>query len=305
MRNDGTSLEYFVRDVERACIDDGFEVEVRVKEYLDSNRQCAEFDVLVTGKVGSNKSYRGLLQCRDRPSEGRQGPGWIREVAGTRDEFRFSHAAAVSTTGFTEAAYAAAQNLNVELRTVDDIDPNSVVSWLANPQTMMRQVIKERGPTKITLLPDASLTPELYEKFSAAIADARSSDPILRSSETGNLTTPTLAVVNAITEDVFDKFAPQEEPIEARFLFEYPASHYLVDTEAGPIRIAAIDAEVQLRSVVSTMPLVALRRYSRASDGREVIAEQASYSFRVAGGAFELKLQRNEDGTTHLLVVKS
>lgn len=137
MKNDGTNLERLVKRIEKSLVPEGFSVEVNRRSYEDG-LLVGEFDIVITGKVGSIP-VKYLFECRDRPSDGPQGRGWIQQIIERRSDFKFDGVVAVSTTGFAPQAISLAKRENVSLRTVrttDEIaDGIQLVSFtLGNPE---------------------------------------------------------------------------------------------------------------------------------------------------------------------------
>jgi hypothetical protein len=70
--NDGRSLEWLVSMIEQNLAPSDFSVETR-KQVYEGGIQVAELDIFLTGNVGTS-TFRGLIECRDRPSEGQTVP---------------------------------------------------------------------------------------------------------------------------------------------------------------------------------------------------------------------------------------
>lgn len=117
MSTDGTALERMVTGIEKVLLGEEFTVVPNYKVFDDDGNQVAEFDIRIEGKVGST-SFRWLIECRDRPSEGPAPSSWIQQLAGRKELFGFDKVIAVSTTGFSRAAKDAARRLNITLRMV-------------------------------------------------------------------------------------------------------------------------------------------------------------------------------------------
>lgn len=91
------------------------EVTANKTEFDDVGDQLAEFDIVISGRVGS-LVVKWLIECRDRPSEG-AGPGsWIEQLAARKTRFNFDKVIAVSTTGFAKGISEYAERQGVNLR---------------------------------------------------------------------------------------------------------------------------------------------------------------------------------------------
>ena len=115
MRNDGKNLEKFVEKFHEVFRNENTTIEPRKKLYDEDGKLVAEIDILITDKI-SSIPVSIAIECRDRPSEGRQGVDWIQQIIGRRISFGFDKYIAVSSTGFTTPAIREAKNHNILLR---------------------------------------------------------------------------------------------------------------------------------------------------------------------------------------------
>src|SRR5262245_21553905 len=99
MSKSGYWLEELVKDIERKLLPNGFTVVSRKRVYNAAGNQIAEFDIEISGNLGSSP-IKWLIECRDRPSEGPAPVSWIEQLVGRRSRFKFNQITAVSTTGF-------------------------------------------------------------------------------------------------------------------------------------------------------------------------------------------------------------
>src|SRR5260221_14331843 len=70
-KNDGTALESVVELIEGMRLQPGFTIEKRRKVFNEDGVQIVEFDIIISGMVGSTTCPTPstmLIECRDRPS---------------------------------------------------------------------------------------------------------------------------------------------------------------------------------------------------------------------------------------------
>jgi hypothetical protein len=67
--NSGKELEKLVQEIERSLLSSDFEVTLNKPEFDDAGNQLAEFDIVISGRLGSSL-VKWLIECRDRPSQG-------------------------------------------------------------------------------------------------------------------------------------------------------------------------------------------------------------------------------------------
>ncbi len=127
--NDGSSLEQLVALIEGRLSPAGFKVETRRPVFDDDGVQIAEFDIVISGRLGTSQ-ISWLIECRDRPSKGTAPGDWIEQLAGRRARFRFDKVMAVSSTGFSPGALQAAEDAGIDLRSLDALTYDEVTAWL-------------------------------------------------------------------------------------------------------------------------------------------------------------------------------
>jgi hypothetical protein len=119
-RNDGRKLEGVVEAIERQLLPSAFSVETNCLALDDDGNHVAEFDVVISGPLGSS-SICWLIECRDRPSQGAAPANWVEQLVGRRLRFNADKVIAVSTTGFAPGAVEFAEKAGIILRTVENI----------------------------------------------------------------------------------------------------------------------------------------------------------------------------------------
>jgi hypothetical protein len=132
-------LENFVRGIEEALAGQAVSIESNVKEFSEDGVQLAEFDLIVSGRLGSAE-IQVLIECRDRPGSGSAPRSWIEQMIGRRLAGKFSHVIAVSTSGFSEAAKILAVAQKIEIRQVDRLDSKQVGRWIAEINFNFQQI---------------------------------------------------------------------------------------------------------------------------------------------------------------------
>src|SRR5262245_29714912 len=113
MPRKGRLLELLVQHLEQFIVPEGVQVTSPEEFYDSTGQKIAEIDVTLRGKFGSAVIFIGI-ECRDRPAEGQQGAPWIREIHGKKEQLDVDKMLAVSTTGFTDPAVQAAEELGIE-----------------------------------------------------------------------------------------------------------------------------------------------------------------------------------------------
>jgi hypothetical protein len=166
MRNSGRQLEQLIKDIEQHLLPERFNVELNDRVFTEDGIQIAEFDIVITGRLGSS-SVKWLIECRDRPSDGPAPGAWIEQLLGRKLRFNFDQVIAVSTTGFAEGAKEFADKAGIILRTVrkvDDIGSDFRVRGMAHVAVL----VKVLGPISVKLI-DSSAAPDSCRIFSSDV----------------------------------------------------------------------------------------------------------------------------------------
>lgn len=309
MATDGHTLEQLVRTVEEFFLPKGCTVDVRKRIYGETGAQLAELDILITGRLGTTE-IRWLIECRDRPSDGRAPAAWIEQLAGRQDLHGFNKVTAVSTTGFAEGASEMAEKAGIELRTVSDASPADVANWFRGEKFIVHNVVTVLEHAAIFPLGEETLERKaaLDEKLKA-MAAGRSNDPFLRTIKTDAMVTVPDAftwAVNNLPELYSDLVPDNPEGRTIHLEAQYPNDddHFVIDTSTGPVRIKMIRFSGRLKLKVQEVALAALKTYKRDDAAGSVISQAAIFPIDVEGRpplSFELH-NIAETGETHVIV---
>jgi hypothetical protein len=125
----GRSLELLVQALEQLLA--GAPVEIRSPDYIMGKKSetSREVDVSLRSQVGS-VSVLVIIECRDRAQT--QDVSWIEQLATKREDVGADKAVAVSTGGFSAGARNLARSKQVELRSLEELEPYVVYHWLAD-----------------------------------------------------------------------------------------------------------------------------------------------------------------------------
>jgi len=241
--NDGKSLESLVSMIERYLAPSGFTVETR-KQVYENGVQVAELDIIITGKVGTS-TFRGLIECRDRPSEGSAPASWIEQLVGRRDRFNLSSVMAVSTTGFAPGATSYAADAGIELRTLDGLTYEAFRHWLPIFSPLLICELQQIRAARLFLKPPTELRDPRLEPQPVKLTD-----PEFLNTKTGESVR-----VNQIWDDVakqtplFDGVVPDAPPVERTVIApEAVAAKYVFKAGERSLVIERWEFDVLLRS---------------------------------------------------------
>jgi hypothetical protein len=303
MDDTGKQLEALVAYVEGLHLPSGFTTKVNRKVFNIAGLQVAEFDIEVTGKLGTT-TIAWLIECRDRPSEGPAPGSWIEQLVGRRTRFKFNKVTAVSTTGFAPGAIEFAKEQGIELREVKALSPKHFEEWLLFQSFPL---VEQSGRLdQATLIIDHRESAERRDAFERKIAGKGLREALLRSAETGIIVSPLDAFTSVIRSkpDLYDGIGPTAPTKQVKLLVSYSndSSHYVVDTAIGPIRVRAIRFAGELNARFCEIPLALAAEYAHHGSGKP-IAQTAAFVFEAFDRKLAFEMHKiEESGETRILL---
>jgi Restriction endonuclease len=305
MKNSGLELQKLVESIEVALVPAGFAVEANEKIFDESGVQIAEFDILVTGRIGSSE-LKWLIECRDRPSSGPAPVAWIEQLVGRRNRFNFDKVTAVSTTGFSPAAQGYASETGIDLRTVMALSHDAIRSWFAI-QSMKLQVHRGELFHASICIEDSSsatLDAKLASQFVALQSSNTNLDiPILVCTDSGGgkhtIRDAWRHVMGSIPT-LFDGI-DINGPTRKRFIgVDYPDTQkrYRLEVDDESVDVIRIEYQANIGITEMDIPVSKVAEYSNTL-GNESIAQSVTFNYATDDGkswAFSLhKLQQSAE----------
>lgn len=248
MARKGRELEELVAALENGL--GGTDIKVTSPDQIEdkTTKEKREVDVSLKGKIGSNEILI-IIECRDRKPK--QDVTWIEQIATKRDDIGAHKAIAVSSSGFSEAAKNKAIAKNIELRTLEEIDPEEITKWF-QPKGLEIQN-KSYNPLKATIIPDESLDSsqikelnEFIKSFSGAFP--RDTKFIVDSEFDSKLSVDDF--ISGNINKLFEILKPVEERVTTQVIFT-PQPHSIeaalfVSTHTGLIKIKGIIVTLEI-----------------------------------------------------------
>jgi hypothetical protein len=282
--NDGTQLEALIALIE-GRLAEGFKVERR-KRVFEGGVQVAEFDITISGRIGS-ADCSWLIECRDRPSEGGAPAEWIEQLVGRRQRFHLSGVMAVSSTGFSPGAVSLAEREGIALRQLHSLTADAVTEWLPinaplvvhDNQLVAARVFVEAGDSACEggTLPIAPIDEKNFVE--------------VVSGEAASLKEVWQKVVTAhkLWRDLPINGPARTVVLRAE---DHIRERYRLQTGGGLLRVESIEFEAVLRAVVPKMPLVDAADYvtGQAPEDRETIARMGRWRLPGDGPIKELMI---------------
>jgi hypothetical protein len=258
MTNDGRSLEDVVTLIEGQAGPRGFRVERRKPVYSETGVQIAEFDILLIGQIGT-APVTFLIECRDRPSEGPAPAAWIEQLIGRRTRFRFDKVMAVSSTGFSEGAVAAARDAGIEVRTLDNLTPEEVVDWLPPNAPVL---IRHGMPTAARIYAWAK------EGTKERLVSLKSDAANLVCDGSGERVSISTLWDRLVNQNSVWASVPEGGPPVQRTVVvgDHLAERFSVEIDGAAVPVERLEVDATLHAYFPRMPLVQAAEYSGPGD---------------------------------------
>lgn len=294
MSSDGKDLESLVAFIEERMLPSGFSVTNNRREYVPDGIQLAEFDVVVSGRLGTT-DISWLIECRDRPDSGAAPGSWIEQLAFRRQRFGFNKVTAVSTTGFSPSAVDCARSGDVELREVAAVGPDAFKDWLQIEGITVVQFVHELRHVRFSPSPDA--TEEGMEALAHALVGFDSNAPILKSIKTGDSVRAADAFTGACSgvPTLKEGLEAGSPPKQVRLRARWPDDDYFViATRRGEIRVfeALFDGEIWVKT--ETRPIFSSKKYTNVQTG-ETISEVVGFRVDLGSMPIDIEMRRIPD----------
>lgn len=300
----GKKLEILVKEIEKYLLPDDFDVTLNENIYNDDGVQIAEFDIQIVGKVGSS-TYKWLIECRDRPSQGPAPGAWIEQLVGRRDRFNFDKVTAVSTTDFASGAFDFAKAKGIELRKVDNISVETIADWFL-PKYL--GVVKQLGKL---VHAELGIIHDNYKKYieplSNILSSSNSNSKILKSTKDGKMYSMNHAFQAAINQnhDIFEGLEPDSDIKRITLKIKYinPDDHYQIEVEGDYLDINEITFLADLSVTKTKVEISSIRNYLDIVNGKS-ISETVGFQFSIENYEVNLDIHRIEDKSESIFTIQ-
>jgi hypothetical protein len=174
-------------------------------------------------------------------------------------QFKFDRVIAVSTTGFAVGAIEFATSVGIALHEMSQLDrvAPDLTSWLGTTVLFSNEVRQTLNDARLHI--GEYETAERTAAVTAFATSRKLDEPLLRATKTGD----TISAVDAFhiaaqqLPNLYEGVLPNQAPKHVTFTANYrdDQDHYLVDTNAGSVRITSIDFQGELPIDQTDVPL--------------------------------------------------
>jgi len=264
-----------------------------------------EVDASIRCKIGSVELLI-VVECRDRART--EDVTWIEQLATKQKHVGAAHTVAVSSTGFSEPALAAARVHGISTRTIRDITDDDIRSWADKLEVDEVATTCTLGQMALTYYDSCQGTPQLdapsVEKWSTQGWDApifhdavtgarlslvdlvsRASTPIgvaRVKSDAVRMTLPpkSAALITADPLGALLRDLPRDAgSTETTHTLQFDPGEVAVDTTEGRLTLRRLGFEVRTVSERKRIPAARLLRYAGQNQAIADVAEHQGQQF--------------------------
>jgi hypothetical protein len=291
----GKEFEQLVARLEEAIMDTPLSIKTNDKVEDLVTGQKREIDISIRGTLGSHPVFI-IMECRDRPKD--QDITWIEQLATKREQVGADIAVAVSSKGFFKPAYKLARIKNIELRTLTEIDHDTIVGWFEPTSIPVHHHTHRIINLNIFISGTAEIEPDLIKQAESIFyQNPVDGTFIFQEGLPGPISMNEL--ISRITDfhTFFDDLKPGQKKI-VRDLALQPdtGTEYQLVFDFGAIPVNKIIVSLELGFEIEDLPIISMKEYK---ENDRILG----HTFRTGTGpilgpdqAFELYLPLKEEG---------
>jgi hypothetical protein len=249
-----------------------------------------EVDISLRGLIGSS-DILAIIECRDH-NKHPQDVTWIEQVISKRSSVNADKVLAVSSSKFSGPARIKAEKNNIELRTLDEINPEDVKDWFVKCQYI---IIHRLHPDFIQV------------NFWPQNPDGQKIDtnaPIFKR-KIDNRSVSFNDIWLSLPTDIIHKYVPPDgSKIRHKIIlkFKNKEDRFQVSTKSGDIDIESIGIDAILWIEEEKVPPTSMKAYRNKDKD---IAKIQDFRFNINGKEYALCFHQSEiDGTQQVSVIK-
>ncbi|MFQ5794146.1 MAG: restriction endonuclease [Candidatus Bipolaricaulia bacterium] len=302
MTRKGRDLERLIALLEEHLGPEG--IQVTSPDYIQGreSKSRREVDISLRSQIGSSEILV-IIESRDR--QGTEDVTWIEQLASKCRDVEADKAVAVSSTGFTSGARNIAITNNIELRTLEEVDPDEIVLWFTcNKITYFKHSANFDRISVNLPLPDSvkvELPPEVLTKVKPSF-DINA--PIFRRKKDGTSASFMDIWACAPREKLYSNVLPNGSKVKRLIHLDFTNEQdcFQLITTSGAVDIAYIEVYTELWIEVEKKPVTTVRVYR---DDNKIVAQSAEFEFKHMGKTFALELHQYPQSGTQFVSVRT
>jgi len=288
MPRKGRSLEKLVAFFEKTLGPQG--IKVKSPDYIKGriSKSPREVDISLRSHTGSSEILV-IIECRDR--KGTEDVTWIEQLASKRKDVGAHKAVAVSSTGFSSGAINMAKAEDIELRTLEEVNPNEILLWFGFKElTVLNYHINFKHVSIRLSVPKSvsvKVSPEVHSSLSP-VFDINA--PIFVRKKDGNKVS-FLDIWKMVPNSIYDDITLGQSKTKKiiRLNFNNEEERFQILTVTGLIDISRFIIHAEIWIQIKKRPLTTVRFYR---DGDKILIQTAEFQFEHQNVPYSLELHK-------------
>lgn len=302
MAREGREFEKLIAVLEKGL--GGADIKITSPDYIEDKAtgEKREVDISLKGKIGSHEILV-IIECRDRRNK--QDVTWIEQIATKKDDIGAHKAIAVSSSGFSDGAKRKAIAKNIEIRTLEEINPEEIIEWFKPTGLIVHNV--RYNPLKATIVPHESLNSSQIEELDEFI---RSFSGAFRC-DTKFIIDPKvddmLSINDCISRNLYkmcddfklyDDFKPSGEKISVKITFIPQSTEvgFFASTPKGSIRMGSIEIVLEIWLEVTESKIVKVSSYKNENTSFAQIISFGDLNIGDTKESYKIEIHRTLKG---------
>ena len=300
MPRKGRSLEKLVAFLEKTLGPQG--IKVKSPDYIRGciSKSLREIDISLRSHTSSSEILV-IIECRDR--KGTEDVTWIEQLPSKREDVGAHKVVAVSSTGFSSGAINMAKVKDIELRTLEEIDPNEILLWFGfeeltvlNYHINFKHVsIKLSVPKSVSV----EVSPEVHSSVSP-VFDINA--PIFVRKKDGNKVS-LLDIWKMVPNSIYDDITPGQSKTKKIIPLNFPdeEERFQILTVTGLIDIEHLIIHAEIGIEIEKRPLRSVRFYR---DGDKILIQTAEFQLEHQNVPYSLELHKLVESGEQVITIR-
>ena len=300
MPRKGRSLEKLVAFLEKTLGPQG--IKVKSPDYIRGciSKSLREIDISLRSHTSSSEILV-IIECRDR--KGTEDVTWIEQLPSKREDVGAHKVVAVSSTGFSSGAINMAKVKDIELRTLEEIDPNEILLWFGFKElTVLNYHINFKDVSiKLSVPKDVSVevSPEVHSSL-PPVFDINA--PIFIRKKDGNKVS-LLDIWKMVPNSIYDDITPGQSKTKKIIRLNFPdeEERFQILTVTGLIDISRFIIHAEIWIEIKKRPLTTVRFYR---DGDKILIQTAEFQFEHQNVPYSLELHKLVESGEQVITIR-
>ena len=277
-------------------------IKVKSPDYIRGriSKSLREIDISLRSHTGSSEILV-IIECRDR--KGTEDVTWIEQLPSKREDVGAHKAVAVSSTGFSSGAINMAKVKDIELRTLEEVNPNEILLWFGfkeltvlNYHINFKHVsIKLSVPKSVSV----EVSPEVHSSVSA-VFDINA--PIFVRKKDGNKVS-LLDIWKMVPNSIYDDITPGQSKTKKIIRLNFPdeEERFQILTVTGLIDIEHFIIHAEIWIEIKKRPLTSVRFYR---DEDKILTKTAEFQLEHQNVPYSLELHKLVESGEQVITIR-